>query len=97
MPLRLVRLHDRALAPHWLAIFQVDAATARVAAATRRFKLTPRESEVVAWIARGATNQRIAAELGCSERTVELHVTHILDKAGVASRTALVAALLAVT
>jgi DNA-binding CsgD family transcriptional regulator len=97
MPVRLTRLHERALAPHWLAIFQVDAAAARVAAATRRFKLTPRESEVVAWIARGATNQRIAAELGCSERTVELHVTHILDKAGVASRTALVAALLAVT
>jgi DNA-binding CsgD family transcriptional regulator len=97
MPVRLTRLHGGALAAHWLAILQVDAAAARVAAAARRFRLTSRESEVVAWIARGATNQRIAAELGCSERTIELHVTHILDKAGVASRTALVAALLAFT
>jgi DNA-binding CsgD family transcriptional regulator len=97
MPVRLSRLHERALAPHWLAIFQVDATAARVAAVASRFRLTPRESEVLLWVARGATNQRIAAELGCSERTVELHVTHILDKAGVANRTALVAALLAVS
>ena len=97
MPVRLTRLHKRALAPHWLAIFQVDATSARVAAVACRFRLTPREAEVLLWVARGATNQRIAAELGCSERTVELHVTHILDKAGVANRTALVAALLAVS
>lgn len=94
LPVRLTRLHGHALPDFWLAVFPVDAARQRVELATRRFRLTPREAEVLTWIARGATNQRIAAELGCSERTVELHVTHILNKADVDSRTALVATLL---
>jgi DNA-binding CsgD family transcriptional regulator len=97
VPVRLTRLHDRGIAVHWLAVVDVDHIEARVSAAAQRYRLTPRETEALGWIARGATNQRIAAELGCSERTVELHVTHILVKADVGSRTALVAALLAPT
>jgi DNA-binding NarL/FixJ family response regulator len=56
--------------------------------------LTPREHEVLALVARGMANKRIARELGLSEKTVKAHVGHLLAKLGVADRTQ--AALLAV-
>jgi DNA-binding NarL/FixJ family response regulator len=39
----------------------------------------------------GETNKAISARLGCAERTVEVHVTHVLGKAQVESRSALIA------
>jgi DNA-binding NarL/FixJ family response regulator len=49
--------------------------------------LTPRESEVLNLIAQGLTNRAIAETLFVSPATVKLHVTHILEKLGVRSRT----------
>ncbi len=49
--------------------------------------LTPRESEVLHLLATGATNPAIAAELFITERTVKAHVTRILAKLDVATRT----------
>ena len=49
--------------------------------------LTHREREVAVLIARGYSNPRIGAELVVSRRTVEAHVTAILTKLGLASRT----------
>ncbi len=49
--------------------------------------LTGREREVLALIARGRANKRIALELGISEKTVKTHVGHVLAKLGVADRT----------
>jgi DNA-binding NarL/FixJ family response regulator len=49
--------------------------------------LTPREREVLALIADGRSNQQIATALVVSERTARTHVSNILAKLGVASRT----------
>ena len=52
--------------------------------------LSPREREVVALILHLNTNKAIAAALGCSIKTVEYHVSNILRKTGVGSRTELI-------
>ena len=50
-------------------------------------QLTGREREVLALIAQGRANKRIALELGISEKTVKTHVGHVLAKLGVTDRT----------
>ena len=50
--------------------------------------LTKRELEVVEWIAEGKRNREIGEILGCSERTVQKHVQHILEKLHMETRTA---------
>jgi DNA-binding NarL/FixJ family response regulator len=50
-------------------------------------KLSHREREVVALVARGLTNRRISAELSISERTAGNHVARILRKLHLHSRT----------
>ncbi|MEX1005780.1 MAG: helix-turn-helix transcriptional regulator [Acidimicrobiia bacterium] len=49
--------------------------------------LTARELEVLAMVAAGRTNRDIASELVLSERTIDRHVSNILTKLGVQSRT----------
>lgn len=49
--------------------------------------LTPREQEVLAGVAQGWTNRQIAAHLGISDRTVQFHLSNVLGKLDVASRT----------
>ena len=49
--------------------------------------LTEREVEVLRVIAQGESNQRIAAALSIGERTVRVHVSNILGKLHLASRT----------
>jgi DNA-binding CsgD family transcriptional regulator/PAS domain-containing protein len=66
---------------------------ARLAEATTHWKLTRRQSEVLALVARGDANKLIAAKLGCALRTVEVHVTALLCRAGCDNRTELVARL----
>jgi ATP/maltotriose-dependent transcriptional regulator MalT len=50
--------------------------------------LTSRELHVLRLIARGRTNREIAEELSLSERTIDRHVSNILTKLDVRSRTA---------
>jgi DNA-binding NarL/FixJ family response regulator len=50
--------------------------------------LSPREIEVLRLIAAGRSNRSIAGELFLSEKTVHRHVSNILTKLGVDSRTA---------
>jgi LuxR family maltose regulon positive regulatory protein len=49
--------------------------------------LSPRELEVLQLLAAGASNQEIAAALVLAPATVTLHVSHILSKLEVKSRT----------
>jgi DNA-binding NarL/FixJ family response regulator len=56
--------------------------------------LTDREREILVLVAKGLSNQQIADALVISERTARTHVSNILSKLGVASRTQ--AALLAI-
>lgn len=52
------------------------------------FHLTPRESDVLAWLGKGKTNRDIAEILGMSPRTVNKHLEHIFVKLGVETRSA---------
>jgi DNA-binding NarL/FixJ family response regulator len=49
--------------------------------------LTPRELEVLGLVGTGRANKEIAAELSISERTARTHMSNILRKLGLASRT----------
>jgi DNA-binding NarL/FixJ family response regulator len=73
----------------------LDAAVARLLAQRMRTRrdeepvepLTPREKEVLAKLGKGASNKEIAYELSITERTARTHVSNILGKLGLASRT----------
>ncbi len=53
--------------------------------------LTEREHEVLAWMVEGLNNTQIAARLTVSSSTIKSHVSNILTKLGVSSRTEAVA------
>ena len=59
--------------------------------------LTPREREVLRWLAAGKTDRDIAVLLGCSHRTVQKHLERSYAKLGVETRTAAVMRALGVT
>lgn len=61
-----------------------EAPTSRLATAS----LTPRETEVLSWIAKGKTNRDVAEILGMSPRTVNKHLEHVFEKLGVETRAA---------
>lgn len=73
----------------------LDPAAARILARGMRTRssappvepLTERELEVLALVGRGRSNKEIAADLGITERTARTHVSNILGKLGLASRT----------
>jgi DNA-binding NarL/FixJ family response regulator len=92
--------HTRlALAASLAALGRADAAERESAAARERLRelgtateplpeLTPREREVLALLAEGLTNRGIAERLVLSEHTVHRHVTSILRKLDLPTRTA---------
>jgi DNA-binding NarL/FixJ family response regulator len=51
------------------------------------FGLTPRERQVLALLAEGATNRQIGNALYMAEKTASVHVSRILSKLGVHTRT----------
>ena len=74
---------------------QVQLAPAAVARLMREVRtpeesreaLTERETDVLRLLAQGESNREIAQQLSIGEQTVKTHVSHILDKLGVPSRT----------
>ncbi|HUT68818.1 MAG TPA: response regulator transcription factor [Dehalococcoidales bacterium] len=73
------------LAEHVLQQFQE--LTSRSEAEAFISPLTPREIEILQYIAQGYLNKQIAAELGISEQTIKNHVTSILRKLNANART----------
>ncbi len=70
----------------WLLSLQApgEAGPSRLATAA----LTPRETEVLSWVAKGKTNRDVADILGMSPRTVNKHLEHVFEKLGVETRAA---------
>ncbi len=56
------------------------------AAPLEKLGITPREAEVLLWMAQGKANHDIATILGCTHATVKKHTIHIFEKLGVESR-----------
>jgi len=73
------------LAEHVLQQFQE--LTSKTEAEAFISPLTPREIEILEYIAQGYLNKQIAAELGISEQTIKNHVTSILRKLNANART----------
>jgi DNA-binding NarL/FixJ family response regulator len=82
---RLARHQEKARAAIAEAEFTTDFSSA---APLESIGLTPREAEVLLWMAQGKTNAEIAIILGAAEGTVRKHVEHILEKLAVESRNA---------
>jgi FixJ family two-component response regulator len=61
-----------------------DEIRARIAA------LTPRERQVLDLVTQGKPNKIIAGDLGASQRTVEIHRSHVMEKMGATSLAQLV-------
>ena len=60
----------------------------RTAAPLERLGITPREAEVLLWMAQGKANADIATILGCTHATVKKHTIHLFEKLGVETRAA---------
>jgi len=56
------------------------------ATALERLGISPREAEVLLWMAQGKANHDIATILGCTHATVKKHTVHIFGKLGVETR-----------
>ena len=54
----------------------------------KAFSITPREAEVLLWVAQGKSNGDVASILEMSEKTVKQHLGSVFQKIGVESRTA---------
>jgi len=82
-------------AARWQSVLSPEATQALVEATVRKSPLiealTPREMQVLALMAEGLTNLQIGQQLGITESTIKSHVSTIIAKLGVASRTEAVA------
>jgi DNA-binding CsgD family transcriptional regulator len=58
------------------------------AAVRQRFALSPREADVLSWVAQGKTNSEIAIILGLAPGTIKFYVERILSKLACETRTA---------
>lgn len=75
---------SRALSDH---LIQMDAAERTPHESEPAALLTEREREVLILLGEGMTNKEIAARLSRSPNTIKIHVSHILEKLNLRSRT----------
>jgi DNA-binding NarL/FixJ family response regulator len=76
---------------HWTAVAEGElagtGATARRPAATGNPPLTSQETRVAILVARGMSNKEIGAALFISPKTVERHLSNVVQQRGYRSRT----------
>jgi DNA-binding NarL/FixJ family response regulator len=98
LPVTLTPVSAAGFPEQFLAVVRPRTAEARMALcvtlAANRWRLTPRQVDVLRLLVRGGSNAQIANELGTSPRAVELHITAIFESANVVNRSQLVAAVL---
>lgn len=82
---------DQDAAAHALLVMIRDAASAYLASERAMEILTPRERQLAALLAEGASNARLAEKLGCTERTVRAHIENMQRKTGASNRLSLLA------
>ncbi|KAF0257032.1 response regulator transcription factor [Clavibacter michiganensis] len=84
---RAVARGEVALAPAIAAALVRQVGRPAAGPATPTPTLSPRETEVLALVAAGRTNARIARELHVTPATVKTHLLHVFEKLGVGDRT----------
>jgi DNA-binding CsgD family transcriptional regulator len=98
LPVTLTPVSATGFPEQYLAVVRPRTAEARmslcVTLAANRWKLTPRQVDVLRLLVRGESNAQISKELGTSPRAIELHITAIFERANVVNRSQLVAAVL---
>lgn len=82
---RLERAQQQAEAAQAAVEFQPDFSSSKP---LEGLGLTPREAEVLLWVAQGKTNAEVAIILGMVESTVKKHLEHVFPKLGIESRNA---------
>jgi CheY-like chemotaxis protein/DNA-binding CsgD family transcriptional regulator len=81
-------LHESTGDGEWLVVLREADDAATLEALVLAFRLTPREAEVLYWLAKGKTNRDIGEILGASPGTVKKHLEHVYEKLGVETRNA---------
>jgi RNA polymerase sigma factor (sigma-70 family) len=69
---------------------RMEMSTQKAELEQRLARLTPREREVMDLVVQGKLNKQIAAELGLSHKTIEVHRAHVMEKMGAESLAELV-------
>ena len=77
----------RLAAPGEVAAVTVTSRNRQSSVELHGFELTPRELDVLALLAEGASNKTIAKQLGISVHTAKFHVSSLLDKLDATGRT----------
>ena len=92
-PSSVTRLSGAGASERYLIILREpeSALHVRLAEARRRWKISPRETEVLRLVVAGDSNKEIALKLGIHEGSVERHVTSLLRKLRTDSRSRLIA------
>ena len=82
LPLRPERLEETVRSIESEAAAYGEARRKMIEARNRIANLSPREREVLDWLAAGRSNKAIARELQISPRTVEIHRSNMMSKLG---------------
>lgn len=85
----VIRLAQAQRPGEFILLLEEEADALRAAQALAgQYRLTPRETDVLLWVARGKTNRDVSDILGMSPRTVNKHLEHVFVKLGVETRAA---------